>query len=80
MVALRPRQQEAAPREAEDTSPSSHRAERGDVRDRGEWKWVPARGGKRIAYWPPSSALLPFSNRYRVLEREGQANKDVGGG
>jgi len=36
LPSLRPRQQEAAPQEAEDPLPSCHQAERGDLRDRGE--------------------------------------------
>jgi len=36
LPSLRPRQQEAAPREAEDPLPSCHRAERGDLRDGGD--------------------------------------------
>jgi len=60
---LRPRQQEAAPQEAEDPLPSCHQAQRGDLKDRGEWKRVPARGGRRIPSWPPSPAQLPLSNR-----------------
>jgi len=43
-----------APQEAEDPLPSCHQAERKDLRDRGERKWVPARGGRRIPSRPPS--------------------------
>jgi len=35
LPSLRPRQQEAAPREAKNPLPSCHRAERGDLRDGG---------------------------------------------
>jgi len=80
LPSLRPRQQEAAPQKVEDPVPSCHRAEREDLRDGGEWKQVPARGGKRIPFWPPSPAQLPLSNRYGALEWEGQANEDAGEG
>ena len=43
---------------AEKPLPSCHRAERGDLRDGGEWKRVPARGGKRIPSWPPLHVQL----------------------
>jgi len=79
LPSLRPRQQETAPRE-EDPLPSCHQAERGDLRDGGEWKRVPARGGKQIPSRPPSSAQLALSNRYGALECEGPANEDVGEG
>jgi len=78
LPSLRPRQQEAAPRKTENPLPSCHRAERGDLRDGGEWKRVPARGGKRIPSWPPSLAQLPLSNRYGALECEGPTNEDAG--
>jgi len=78
LPSLRTRQQEAAPQEVEKPLPSCHRAERGDLRGRGEWKWVPARGGKRIPSRPLSPPQLPLSNRYGALECEAQANEDVG--
>jgi len=71
LPSLRPRKQEAPAQEAEDPLTSCHRAERGHLRDREEWKWVPAWGGKRIPSQPPSPAQLPLSNRYRALECEG---------
>ena len=80
LPSLRPRQQEAAPQEAEDPLSSCHQADRGDLRDRGEWKQVPAQDGKRIPSRPPSPPQLPFSNRYRALECECLANEDVGEG
>jgi len=80
LPSLRPRQQEAAPREAENPLPSCHQAEGGDLRDRGEWKRVPAQGGKQIPSWPPSPAQLPLSNRYRALVCDGPATEDVGEG
>jgi len=40
LPSLRPTQQEAAPQEAEDTLPSCHQAEGGDLRDRREWKQI----------------------------------------
>jgi len=46
LPSLRPRQQEAAPQEAEDPLPSFHQAERGDLRDKGEWKQVPTQVGR----------------------------------
>jgi len=46
----------------------------------GEWKRVPARGGKRIPSQPPSPAQFPLSNRYGALECEGPATEDVGVG
>jgi len=46
LPSLRPRQQQVAPQEAEDPLPSCHQAETGDLRDGGEWKWVPAWDGK----------------------------------
>jgi len=78
LPSLRQKQQEAAPRKAENPLPSCHRAERGYLRVGGEWKRVPARGGKRIPSWPPSPAQLPLSNRYGALECEGPATEDVG--
>jgi len=45
LPSLRQWQQEAAPQKAENPQPSCHRAERGRLRDGGEWKRVPARGG-----------------------------------
>jgi len=80
LPSLRQRQQEAAPQKAENPLPSCHRAERGGLRDGGEWKQVPARGGKRISPRPPSPAQLPLSNRYGALECEGLATEDVGEG
>jgi len=59
LPSLRQRQQEAAPRKAGNPLPSCHRAERGDLRDGGEWKRVPARDGKRLPSRPPSPAQLP---------------------
>jgi len=72
--------QEAAPQEAEDPLPSCHQAERGDLRNRGEWKRVPAWGGKQIPSQSPSPPQLLLSNRYRALEYEGLANEDAGEG
>jgi len=69
-----------APQEAEDTLLSFPQAEGGDLRDTGGWKWLPARGGRRIPSWPPSSPQLPLSNRYGALECEGPATEDVGEG
>jgi len=80
LLSLRPRQQEAPPQEEEDPLPSCHQAERGDLRDRGEWKWVPAQGSRQIPSRPPSPAQLPLSNRYGALECEGLATEDVGKG
>jgi len=80
LPSLRPRQWEAAPQEAEDPLPSCHQAERGDLRYSGEWKWVSARGGKRVPSQPPSPAQLSLSNRYGALECEGPANEDAGEG
>jgi len=80
LPSLRPRQQEVAPQEEEDPLPSCHRAERGDLRDGGERKRVPAWGSKRIPSRPPSPAQLPLGNRYRALECEGPANEHVGEG
>jgi len=80
LPSLRPRQQQAAPQEAEDPLPSCHHEEREDLRDSGEWKRVPARGGKQIPSRPPLPPQLPLSNRYRALECEGPANEDVGEG
>jgi len=77
LPSLRQRQQEAAPQKAENPLPSCHRAERGALRDGGEWKRVPAQEGKRIPSRPPSPAQLPLSNRYRPLECEGPATEDV---
>ena len=70
----------AAPQEEEDPLPSCHRAERGTLRDGGEWKRVPAQGGRRIPSWPPSPAQLPLSNRYGALECHGPAKEDGGEG
>jgi len=47
------RQQVVAPQEAEVPLPSCHQAEGGDLRDRGEWKQVPAWGGRQILSRPP---------------------------
>jgi len=80
LPSLGPRQQEAAPRKAENPLLSCHRAERGDLRDRVGWKRVPARGGKRIPSRPPSPAQLPLSNRYGALECVGPATEEVGVG
>jgi len=80
LPSLRPRQQEAASREAEDPLPSCYQAESRDLRDRVEWKWIPARGDRRIPSQPPSPPQLPLSNRYGALECEGQTNEDVGEG
>jgi len=77
LPSLRPRQQVEAPQEAKDPLPSFLQAEGGDLRDWGEWKQVPARGGRQIASCPPSPPQLPLSNRYGALECEGQANEDV---
>ena len=41
---------------------------------------VPAQGGRRIPFQPPSPPQLPLSNRYRALECDGQAKEDVGEG
>jgi len=46
----------------------------------GEWKRVPAQGGRRISPRPPSPAQLPLNNRYGALECEGLATEDVGEG
>jgi len=46
LPSVRPRQQEAALQEAEDPLPSFPKAEGGDLRDRGGWKWVPAQGNR----------------------------------
>jgi len=64
LPSLRPRQQEAAPQEAEDPLPSCHQAERGDRRDGGEWKQVPARGSKRIS--PPASLTCPVALKQQI--------------
>jgi len=48
-----------------------------DLGDRGEWKQVPAWGGRQIPSWPPSPPQLPLSNRYGALGCEGQANEDA---
>jgi len=53
---------------------------RGDLRDGGQWKWVPVPGGRQILSRAPSPAQLPLSNRYGALECEGPANEDVGEG
>jgi len=63
LPSMRPKQHEAASQEAEDPLPSCHRAQGGDLRDRGEWKRVPARGGRRILSQPPSPPQLPLSNK-----------------
>ena len=36
-----------APQQSEHSHASHHQAEGGDLGDEGEWKWVPARGGKK---------------------------------
>ena len=45
-----PKQQEQmeAPNEAGNRSPSCYQAEGGDLRDEGDWKEVPAQGGRKI--------------------------------
>jgi len=75
LPSLRTRQQEAAPRKAEDPLPSCDKAERQDLRDRGEWKRVPARGSKRNPSRSPSPPQLPLSIRYRALECEVPENE-----
>jgi len=60
LPSLSPRQQEAAPQEAEDPLPSCHQGEREDLRDKGEWKQVPAQDSRRIPSWPPSPPQLPL--------------------
>ena len=69
-----------APQEAENPLPSCHQAEGGNLRDDGEWKHVPAQGGRQIPSWPPLSSQLHLHNRYRALKLEGQAKEDVGEG
>jgi len=66
-----------APQVAEDPLPSRHKAEGEDLRDRGEWKWVLAGGGRRIPSCPPSPPQVLLHNRYEALEPEGQANDRV---
>jgi len=62
------------PREADDPLPSRHQAEGEDLRDSGEWKPVPARGGRQIPSWPPSPPQMLLCNRYEALKPEEQAN------
>ncbi|KFQ60646.1 hypothetical protein N334_01172, partial [Pelecanus crispus] len=77
---LGPGQRMEAPQGVEDPLPSCQQAEGGDLRDGGEWKQVPAQGGRQIPSWPPSPSQLPLHNRYGALEVEGQASGEGGEG
>ena len=65
-----------APKEAGDPSPSCYQAEGGHLRDRGDWKQVPAQGGRKIPSRPPSPSMVPLHNRYGALELVKEAEKD----
>ncbi|KFQ57597.1 hypothetical protein N334_03560, partial [Pelecanus crispus] len=80
LPSLGPGQQVEALQGAEDPLPSCQQAEGGDLRDEGEWKQVPARGGRRIPSRPPSPSQLPLHNSYGALELEGQASGEGGEG
>ena len=80
LSSLRPRQPMGAPQEAEDPLPSCHQVEGEDLRDKGEWKQVPAWGSRRIPSQPPSLSQFPLYNRYGALELEGQVNENVSEG
>jgi len=56
-----------ASREAEDPLPSRHQAEEEDLRDKKEWKRVPARGVRQIPSRPPSPPQVPLRKRYEAL-------------
>uniref|UniRef100_A0A8C8E8K1 SGNH hydrolase-type esterase domain-containing protein n=1 Tax=Otus sunia TaxID=257818 RepID=A0A8C8E8K1_9STRI len=57
-----------APGKVCDPSPSRDQAERGDLRDEGVWKQVPAQGGKKTLSRPPSPSMVPLHNRFGALE------------
>ncbi|KFP06528.1 hypothetical protein N300_02212, partial [Calypte anna] len=52
--------------------PSSYQAADADQVDRGEWKQVPHRKGKRILSQPPTLPQVPIENGYEALDSENQ--------
>ncbi|KFP04718.1 hypothetical protein N300_13098, partial [Calypte anna] len=50
----------------------SYQAADADQVDRGEWKQIPHRKGKRILPQPPPSPQVPIENRYEALDPEDQ--------
>jgi len=73
---LRQTQRMDAPREA-DPLPSPRRAGGEDLRDSGQWKRVPAWGGRRIPSRPASPPQVPLHNGHEALEPEGQSNDEA---
>ena len=68
MAPMNQQEQIETPGKAGDPSPSCYQAEGGDLRDEGDWKQVPAQGGKKILSQPPSPSMVPLHNRFGVLE------------
>jgi len=64
LPSLRPRQQEAAPRKAENPLPSCHQAERGDLRDGGGMEMGPCSGGQANPL--PASLTCPVALKQQI--------------
>ncbi|PKU40854.1 hypothetical protein llap_8842 [Limosa lapponica baueri] len=65
---LRQRQQEEALIKVDDPLLPCHRAERGNLIERGEWKLVLPQRGRRNPQQPPSPSRLHLYNRFEVLD------------
>ena len=64
--------------DTEDSLSSLHLAERGDSRDRGQWRQVLVWRSRRVSSMTPPPSQVPLHNRYEALQVELNNNGDDG--